>query len=278
MLKSFISSRVKSALGRSLHEKLVMSPRIGYWPQIECPRSFNEKIMHRKLYTDNNIFGQLTDKAKVRNYVRKTISSEYLNELYCILDNPNSLDLNKLPESFVIKTGSKGAIIVDNKKSVSTENIKKTCKEKIKKDYGVDKGEYWYEDTKSRILIEKRLYDDDWGVPLDYKFFVFHGSVEVIEVDFNRFSGHRRSMYTPDWNRAGFTYEYPSGPEIQSPENLEEMIEVAEQLGNGFNFVRVDLYSPNQNTVVFGEMTFAPEGGGGRFEPKEYDFLLGNMW
>jgi hypothetical protein len=85
-------------------------------------------------------------------------------------------------------------------------------------------------------------------------------------------------MYTPDWNRAGFTYEYPSGPEIQSPENLEEMIEVAEQLGNGFNFVRVDLYSPNQNTVVFGEMTFAPEGGGGRFEPKEYDFLLGNMW
>ena len=56
------------------------------------------------------------------------------------------------------------------------------------------------------------------------------------------------------------------------------MIDVAETLGEGFEFVRVDLYQPNGEEIIFGEMTLAPTAGLIPFDPLEFDFILGYYW
>ena len=54
------------------------------------------------------------------------------------------------------------------------------------------------------------------------------------------------------------------------------MVEVARVLSRGFPFARIDLYALGQR-IVFGEVTFYPEGGLGRFTPERYDRIVGDM-
>ena len=51
---------------------------------------------------------------------------------------------------------------------------------------------------------------------------------------------------------------------------------MAELLSKDFDFVRVDLYTVGEK-VYFGELTFHPEGGFGKFTPPEADLEIGNM-
>ena len=55
------------------------------------------------------------------------------------------------------------------------------------------------------------------------------------------------------------------------------MIEAAETLGQGFDFVRVDFYEID-GAPRFGEMTFYPGSGLDPFDPPEIDLILGRLW
>ena len=52
----------KRIIGKRLHQKLLMYQRLNYWPQIQNPRTFNEKILYRKLYTNDPRFARIEDK------------------------------------------------------------------------------------------------------------------------------------------------------------------------------------------------------------------------
>ena len=134
--------------------------------------------------------------------------------------------------------------------------------------------EWAYREVPPRLLVEEFLAG---GVPPDYKFFVFHGRVRMIEVDLDRFTGHKRSLYTADWQRLPVQYGHPAGDDVELPSALPEMIDVAEALGAATDFVRVDLYSlPGR--VVCGELTNYPMAGRGWFDPREFDRELGAWW
>ena len=53
------------------------------------------------------------------------------------------------------------------------------------------------------------------------------------------------------------------------------MIGLAKILCEGFHYVRIDFYILNDGRIKFGEMTFYPYSGRGKWEPPEYDFLIG---
>lgn len=275
-----LAPALKSAVGKTLHQKLATAPRIGYWPQIRNPRSFNEKILHRKLFTDEEFYSYISDKWKVREYVREKVGGDILNEVYHVTDDPESIPFDDLPEDFVVKPthGSGWVEFVEDKEEADLETLKSKCEDWMSQEYGGLKEEYWYRKITPRILIEERLVDNEHGTPPDFKFFVFHGDVEYIEVDHDRFTDHSRRIYDTDWNPQEFEYKFPLGSVIEEPEKLEEMIEIAETLGEDFDFVRVDLYQVNTDKIVFGELSLAPESGGGRFSPQEYDFKIGSNW
>lgn len=270
----------RSSLGDRLHQKLLMYPRLGYWPQIRDPRTFNEKLLHRKLYTDDDRFTCIEDKWSVRRYVSERVGSEVLPEVYCITDNPESIDFDSLPPKYVIKPThlSGPVILVSEGESIDRVQIRQKANEWLNRTHGTMKGEYWYNRIKPRIIVEERLYGRDSEVPRDFKFFVFHGRVEYIQVDYDRYSNHTRRLYDHEWNPQDFSLKFPIGPESDRPDRFDKMVEIAECLGEGFDFVRVDLYNTRDSRIVFGEMTVMPGSGGERFCPVKYDYKFGSLW
>jgi hypothetical protein len=55
------------------------------------------------------------------------------------------------------------------------------------------------------------------------------------------------------------------------------MLEVAETLAEGLDFIRVDLYRQDQQ-IFFGEFTAYPGGATISFKPRSLDSYLGEKW
>jgi len=91
----------------------VAAPALGYWPRVAYPQSFNEKIIHRKLYTQEPVYAQVADKWAVRAYVEEKVGDHVLNEVYHVTDDPSTIPFDSLPDKFVIKgTHGSGYVIV----------------------------------------------------------------------------------------------------------------------------------------------------------------------
>ena len=114
----------------------------------------------------------------------------------------------------------------------------------------------------------------------DYKFFCFDGKVKCFKIDFGRFVEHHANYYSPEGKLLPFGEKGlepdPNHIEIM-PENLNEMISLAEQLSDGFKFLRVDLYNI-KGKIYFGELTFYPAAGMLPFVPEEWDEKLGSLF
>ena len=125
--------------------------------------------------------------------------------------------------------------------------------------------EWVYEKMPRHIIIEKYL-EDETGELQDYKFFCFNGEPKFLQVTGGRYSDHKfQNFYDLDWNLLPFG------------KKLDEMIRIAKELCQPFQYVRVDLYQVG-GRVYFGELTFFPAGGAPDFRPPEYDKIVGDMW
>ena len=112
----------------------------------------------------------------------------------------------------------------------------------------------------------------------DYKFFCFNGKVMCFKIDFGRFVEHHANYYAPDGDLLPFgEVVYPPVYEHKEtiPDNLDDMIEIAERLSRGLPFLRVDLYNMNGH-IYFGELTFFPNSGMGAFTDEAWDKRLGD--
>lgn len=274
------SELLEAAVGPERQEQIAFAPQLGYWPRIDDPRSFNEKVLHRKFRGGDPLFATVEDKLAVREYVSGKIGDEYLPELYHVTDDPETIPFEDLPGSFAVKLthGTGFNVFVRDGCEWDPEAVRERCREWMAADFGERFNEYWHREIEPRIVVEEFLETDEREFPPDYKFFVFHGSVEYVQVDFDRFGDPSRRFFDREWDPQEFRKDFlPLGPVVDRPSHFEEMVDVAETLGEEFDFVRVDLYHPGEE-VVFGELTVAPASGRTPFLPRRYDFEIGALW
>ena len=129
------------------------------------------------------------------------------------------------------------------------------------------------------ILNNDIIKEESFEELKDYKFFCFNGKVKCFKIDFGRFVEHHANYYSPEgkllpFGEKGFEPD-PNHKEVM-PDNLTDMIKVAEELSKGFKFLRVDLYNV-KGRIYFGELTFYPAAGMGTFVPEEWDEKLGEL-
>ena len=130
------------------------------------------------------------------------------------------------------------------------------------------------------MICEKYWENEAFNELIDYKFYCYNNKPEVLFVCTGRFSvdGVKYNAYDMNWNRI---YTYKGKPcsdlVIEKPKTFESMISVAEKLCKGFPFVRVDLYSV-KDQIIFGELTFYPDGGLMPFSPDHYNLFFGNYF
>jgi hypothetical protein len=248
----------------------------GRLPDLRNPRRFSEKIQYRKLYGDQPLFTRLADKLRVKDFVAETVGNDLvIPTLWSGATLPPRHErMWKLP--FVIKAnhGSGWNRFIRLEEDLDWKGIEADCTKWLMTDYKKYLGERWYDRIERKLLVEPIIGDN----PRDYKFFVFGGKVQFIEVDTDRFSRHKRCFYDSRWNRLELSLGYPlETKSIAKPVHLTTMLDVAEKLAAAFDFVRVDLYDLDEGPK-FSELTFTPDSGHKRFRPDRYDYIFGDLW
>lgn len=259
---------------------------LGHLPDLQRPRTYNEKVLWRKVFDRNPLFAVIQDKLAARDYVRDvlgTASAEsVLPRLLYVTEDPRAIPWEALPERCVIKaTHGCGWNLFPGHPGLGTTNrvaMTRRCGRWLRETYGRRALEWSYGKVRPRILVEEFLEHPDHDFPPDYKFYVFDGVVRLVNVHFGRHVDYRLSYYDRSFRRLDVvTAGIPGGPPVPRPRSYDQLLELAESLGRGLDHVRVDLYEV-RGRPVFGEFTVYPTSGKCPFLPRSFDYELGAWW
>ncbi len=199
------------------------------------PKNLNEYIQYLKIYDNIPIKSELTDKIKVREYVKNLIGEKYLKPMLWAGKYWDNIPFDMLPNSFIIKAnhGCKWQVIVKNKDEfVKNERLFKYCKAQFdgymkQTFFGFSDFETQYLNIKPQIIIEPLLRENIDEKTKEYWVWCTD-SIQCTEDFDEKFK--------------------------------EEAIRLSKILSDKFKFVRVDWMVYNDN-LYFGEMTFTPFSG-----------------
>ncbi len=275
-----IVRRVLSRLIRNdeLYIKLRYFSGMKKFPDLQHPRTYNEKLQWLKLNDKHTEYTRLVDKYAVKEYIEKLNWGGKTIPTLGVWDRFDDIDFAQLPNQFVLKTthDSGGIVIVKDKGKMDMQKARKKLEKSLQRKYFLMSREYPYKDVKPRIIAEKFMVDESGTELKDYKFFCFNGEVKFLFVATDRPFDTRFDFFDADFNHLPFKQGHPwAKKEIKKPANFEEMKRAAAALSKGMPHVRVDLYNIN-GEIYFGELTFFHFSGVVPFEPAEWDEKIGD--
>ena len=240
---------------------------------LDDPKTFNEKLQWLKLNDRNPLYTVLVDKYLVREHVASVVGSKYLIPLLGVWDRARDIDFGVLPSSFVLMC------ICKDKTALNVPAVIRKLEAGLRENYYFYGREWPYRDVPKKIICEEYLTDAEDQLT-DYKVHNFNGVPRLILVCRDRFksSGMTEDFFSTSWEHLPVCR--PGVPNsvcpIPKPGVLDEILELSRVLSRGIPFLRTDFYVVN-GRVFFGELTFFPASGFGRFYPPEWDINLGDL-
>jgi hypothetical protein len=254
--------------------------RNGVKPDLERPRALSEKLQWLKLYGMTPLHTTCADKIEVRHYVAKRLGDHVLVPILLATYDVADIRPRNIPaERFVIKTNhdSGTVILCRNRASLDWAACRARLRAAQKRDFYRQFREPQYRNIRRGLLVERFLDSGGADRMKDFKLFCFHGRVELIQVDLDRADAHSQAFFDTDWSRLPLSRNKPVyRGDVPRPRYLERMIAYAEALSEPFRFCRVDFYETDEQ-IWFGELTFTPDGGYGRFHPLDEEYRLGDL-
>ena len=103
-----------------LHLKMMYKALFGVAPDLDNPRSFNEKMQWLKLHNHVESYSKVVDKLAVKDWVSERVGRGYVNDTYAVWQDVDDIDPSVLPKHYVLKTKHDcgGVIICKNPGSV----------------------------------------------------------------------------------------------------------------------------------------------------------------
>lgn len=271
--------------------KLQYRIKFGRKLNLKNPKRFSEKLQWYKLYYYNPYMVMCAGKNKVRDYVKNKGLDYILNEQYGVYQNADSINFDLLPDRFVIKStvgaASQQVLLCTDKSELDIEATRKKVAgwmgrtpNKRRKSGG---REWPYDAVKNEIIVEKYIDSSMYKEGLiSYKIFCFNGKPKFVYMIVDIKAGYFDAdygIYSPSFERLPYNRvcEANLTPEINKPENWDEMMKIAETLSSEFPHVRVDLYNVG-GKIIFGELTFFNDSGYMKYNPDEFDFIAGDYF
>ena len=255
--------------------RILMGKRL----ELDPPRTFNEKLQWLKLHARRPEQTRWVDKYEVRKLIAATVGEQHLFPLLGVWDRAEDVDFTQLPDQFVLKCthDSGGAIICRDPRRFDVRAARRKLAADLKRNYYWAGREWAYKNVPPRVIAEPLMVDESGTELKDYKFFCFDGEPRLIQVDFDRFSDHKRNLYDLEWRYQPFQILFPTDPArtIPKPRNLEAAVELVRRITPKVPFMRTDLYLIGER-IYFGEFTLHHGGGAEKFTPAAYDDLLGS--
>ncbi|MEI6406587.1 MAG: ATP-grasp fold amidoligase family protein [Actinomycetes bacterium] len=275
------------------------------------PKTYSEKIIRKMAFDRNPLLTTFADKYRARSFVAEAVGEKYLSKIFDVAKSPDEINWQSLPSEYVCKVNhGSGGMVAVWRGSTSESALPDTVS-------GVDWSRHWihpdnadpvriknlarhwlsqnftwrpnaapewaYQNIEPLVYAEELIGLGTGLSPIDYKFFVFNGITRLIQV-----RTHEPDMsfsllhFDRNWNHIDITLN--DGSEVANtkivrdrPENLEELLFVAEKLGESVDAVRVDLYS-QEGRITFGELTNYTCAGISFWTPYEFNIELGDWW
>lgn len=200
------------------------------------PRRFSEWVQHRKLYDRDPRLAPLIDKLAVKSLVAATLGADWVIPTrwhgHVLPARPPA------PLPLVNKARHGCGHIAFVRTPADWEAARTRTAGWNDMRYGRWLDEWAYAEVPQGLLIEPYVGRGD-VLPIDYKLFVFGGRVAFVQVHLDRATAHRWIVMNREWTRAS---PPTSDPDPARPVALDELIDGAERLGHGHQFLRVDCY------------------------------------
>lgn len=267
----FIIGAITKIFGIGCAKRFDAYVRFGRKLNFKNPETLADKVSYISIFDLPQLAVRCTDKWEVRQYVAEKGFEDILVPVYMLpVSRAEDIDFRELPESFVLKAthGCKMNCICTDKSAIDERKLKAKAAGWLKTTYGTYSAEPHYKCIPHRIYAEKLLAEPDKVV--DYKFLCCNGKVTTVLVCAERKNGAddasvvKMKLYDTDWQKVdglkGKGKHSEAEYEFEKPENLDEMIYIAERLSEDFSFVRVDMYNVD-GKIYFGELTFTPANG-----------------
>ena len=134
-LKKILVYRICKYIPDKLWLQIKFLCRMGRFPNLKDPQTFNEKIQWLKLHNRKPEFSAMVDKYEVKKLIAEQIGEEYLIPTLGVWDKIEEVDFDTLPNQFVIKCthDSGGLVICKNKQELDLNYVKKNLKQILKK-------------------------------------------------------------------------------------------------------------------------------------------------
>jgi hypothetical protein len=247
-------------------------------PNLKHPATFSDKIAHRMLYDRDARIPELVDKISAKRLMAARFGEDFVIPTVAVFDSSAEVDFALLPYPCVIKPNhASGFNVFLHQRPEGEIKVRRKLNRLLSYRHERSAEEWAYSQIAPRLLVEPFLSQGDTSLT-DYKFHTFAGRVFAIQVDVGRYTDHRRAFFDPAWKPMPFSLLYPTpSTSIPKPAALPDMIRFAQQIGEAFPYLRVDLYEIGDK-VKFGEATFYPGAGLEVFKPREYDALFGAQW
>ena len=260
--------------------KIKFKAILGYTPDLDNPKTFNEKMNWLKLHDRNPAYVPLVDKYEVKKIISERLGSQYIIPNLGVWDSFDEIDFSELPERFVLKcthdSGSK--IICTDKSKFDIKQAGKALNKSLKNDYCKLNREWMYKGVKHRIIAEEYL-ENEYGYLNDFRFYCFNGDPRFFSIDFRDGDRQFTNFYDSDIKILPFgAAEEPPvfDADLKIPANIDKMWDIARTLSEGKPFLRVDLYNIG-GKIYFSELTFFTYGGFFIFYPDQsWDIKLGD--
>lgn len=284
--------------------------KMGYFPNVAFPRNYNEKILWRKIFDRNPLFGRLSDKLEAKHFFRQNCPDLGIVEVLWEGERAEDIPDKILKRSVVVKTnhGSTYNLFLpartidrddlnarvnrwlrqhpDGRKStIDRDDLNARVNRWLQQHpYGRGAGEWAYSQVTPKVYVEPLLTQSDGTQPLNFRFHAFHGRAIHADV----FTGDPHgSVKAGVFNLSGCKieggpYDYRS-PEQQLPTDFEMpdaffvAAESAARLSHSLDYVRVDFLCCDG--VAYGsEFTFYHAAGYGRWTNPDISRQLSAAW
>lgn len=250
-------------------------------PNLDNPKTFQEKLQWIKLNDRKEIYHQMVDKFEAKKFISEKVGEEYVIPTLGVWDSFDEIDFDKLPNQFILKcTFDSGSYyICKDKSNLDMKAIKSKLLINWGEDYSIWSKEWPYKGLKQRIIAEP-LLEDPKNLK-EYKFFCFNGIPKLYQSCIDRDSdlgGAILNFFDINGNILDINdaFHGRKSKEIAPiPINLLKMCQYSRILSENTYFLRVDFYEVGHKCYL-GEITFFENGGWCKFIPEKYNRLLGD--
>lgn len=223
--------------------------RLGYEPDLENPRGFNDIIQWLKIHDQRKEHITACDKWAVRRMVPADN----------LIPARLGVSLKRFPCVFKC-THDCGSVQIVNGLA-ELEPALAALEDCLARPYGAEKGEWAYKLVKRRVITEKLL---ERGIT-DYKFHCSHGEIRWAQVIRDRANGAKETILDPAGEVLPMHMDQnmqhvPDDAAFPGPEAWKALTGLARKLAKPWRYVRVDLYW-SRGRAWFGELTFWPLAG-----------------